>query len=75
MLRNSPFFRSFEGFAKRAALGMALLDFLDELDTVFHEPVHLCDVKPEHFGISDQGRVKFVDLDTVGFKSVIGKCR
>ena len=64
---------SFEEFARRAAIGLALLDFLDEVETVFHEPVHLCDVKPEHFGISDRGRVKFVDLDAVGFKAIIGE--
>ena len=64
---------SFEEFARRAAIGLALLDFLDEVETVFHEPVHLCDVKPEHFGISDRGRVKFVDLDAVGFKTIIGE--
>jgi len=64
---------SFMGFAKRAALALAVLDFVDELETVFDEPLHLCDVKPEHFGISSRGRVKFLDLDTVAFKSVIGK--
>ena len=45
---------SFEEFAKASSLGLALLDLLDELETLFEEPFHLCDIKPEHFGISDQ---------------------
>ena len=46
---------------------------LDELETVFEEPIHLCDVKPDHFGISDSGRVKFLDLDSVFLKPYLGK--
>ena len=64
---------SFDEFSRKAALAMAVMDLLDELDAVFHEPVHLCDVKPEHFGISEQGRVKFLDLDTIFMKSIIGE--
>ena len=45
---------SFDEFAKASSLGLALLDLLDELETLFDEPFHLCDIKPEHFGISDQ---------------------
>jgi len=52
---------------------LAILDLLDELETVFEEPIHLCDVKPEHFGISDTGRVKFLDLDSVFLKPYLGK--
>ena len=45
---------SFDEFAKASSLGLALLDLLDELETLFDEPFHLCDIKPEHFGISNQ---------------------
>ena len=31
----------------------------------FSSPLHLCDVKAEHFGLSDNGRVKYLDLDSV----------
>ena len=52
-------------------MALAVLDLLDELESVFHEPLHLCDIKPEHFGISNQGRVKFLDMDTIFFKTII----
>ena len=64
---------SFETFARRATIGMAVLDFLEELDTVFGEHVHLCDIKASHFGISSQGRIKFLDLDSIFAKSILGK--
>ena len=54
------------------AVALAILDFLDELETVFDDPVHLCDVKPDHFGISESGRVKFLDLDSVFLKPYLG---
>ena len=53
-------------------MALAILDFLDELETVFDDPVHLCDVKPDHFGISESGRVKFLDLDSVFLKPYLG---
>jgi hypothetical protein len=52
---------------------LAILDLLDELENVFDQPIHLCDVKPEHFGISDFGKVKFLDLDSVFLKSYLGE--
>ena len=64
---------SFESFSKRATVAMAILDLLEELESVFDEPIHLCDIKPSHFGISDRGRVKFLDLDSIFLKSVLGK--
>ena len=64
---------SFKQWSQRIAVALAILDLLDELETVFEEPIHLCDVKPEHFGISDTGRVKFLDLDSVFLKPYLGK--
>ena len=64
---------AFKEWAQRVAVALAILDFLDELETVFDDPVHLCDVKPDHFGISESGRVKFLDLDSVFLKSYLGK--
>ena len=64
---------SFKSFSKRVMVAMAIMDLLDELETVFDEPLHLCDVKASHFGISDRGRVKFLDLDSVFLKSILGK--
>ena len=63
---------AFKEWAQRVAVALAILDFLDELETVFDDPVHLCDVKPDHFGISESGRVKFLDLDSVFLKPYLG---
>ena len=63
---------SFKKFGERAIVAMAIMDFLEELDTVFEEPIHLCDIKASHFGISYQGRVKFLDLDAIFAKSILG---
>jgi len=64
---------AFKEWAQRVAVALAILDFLDELETVFDDPVHLCDVKPDHFGISESGRVKFLDLDSVFLKPYLDK--
>ncbi len=69
---NNLFF-SFGEWAKRVSVALAMLDLLDELDSVLDDPVHLCDVKPDHFGISDVGRVKFLDLDSVYLRTNLGK--
>ena len=60
----------FGGWVARVKLALTILDLLEELDTMFPFPLHLCDVKPEHFGISDSGRVKYLDSDNVYLKPV-----
>ena len=64
---------SFNNYGERATVAMAIIDFLEELETLSEEPIHLCDIKLSHFGISKQGRVKFLDLDAIFAKSVLGK--
>ena len=66
---------SFNQWAQRVSVTLAILDLLDELENVFEDPVHLCDVKPEHFGISDFGKVKVLDLDSVFLKSHLGNSK
>ena len=56
---------SFPAWAERVRIALAMLDLVEELDTMFTSPLHLCDVKAEHFGLSDNGRVKYLDLDSV----------
>ena len=56
---------SFKAWVERVKVALAMLDLVEELDTMFTSPLHLCDVKAEHFGLSDNGRVKFLDLDSV----------
>ncbi len=60
-------------FLAQVRSALKLLDLLEELESVFDEgPLLLCDVKPEHFGVSEHGRVKVLDSDTVAFKDVLG---
>eukprot|EP00092_Neocalanus_flemingeri_P011300 GFUD01012179.1.p1 GENE.GFUD01012179.1~~GFUD01012179.1.p1 ORF type:complete len:373 (+),score=96.41 GFUD01012179.1:265-1383(+) len=64
---------SFQGWVERVRLGLAILDLVEELESMFDYPVHLCDVKSEHFGLSDHGRVKFLDVDNVYLKPIVDK--
>jgi hypothetical protein len=50
-----------------------ILDLLQQLDVAFESPVHLCDVKSDHFGLSEQGRVKYLDLDSVYLKPLVDR--
>ncbi|CAL7935312.1 unnamed protein product [Xylocopa violacea] len=59
-------------WAKRLKLAVMILDLLEELDTNFPEPIHLCDVKINHFGLPLGGqKLKFLDLDAVFPKTII----
>lgn len=61
-------------WAKRLKLAVMILDVLQELETSFHEPFHLCDVKINHFGLPLGGlKLKFLDLDAVFPRSVVGR--
>ena len=55
----------FGGWVTRVKLALAILDLLEEFDEMFEFPVYLCDVKSEHFGLSGDGRVKYLDSDNV----------
>ena len=63
----------FSEFGARAKTAMKVMDLAEELDSVFEEPLLLCDVKADHFGISEHGRVKVLDSDAVFPKSIAGK--
>ncbi|XP_051174862.1 divergent protein kinase domain 1C isoform X2 [Leptopilina boulardi] len=61
-------------WAKRVKLAVMILDLLQDLQTVFNEPLYLCDVKINHFGLPPGGqKLKFLDLDAVFPKSVLNK--
>lgn len=61
-------------WAKRLKLAVMILDLLDDLETGFPDPLHLCDVKINHFGLPLGGqRLKFLDLDAVYPRSVISR--
>ena len=63
----------FAEFGARAKTAMKVLDLVEELDSVFEEPLLLCDVKADHFGLSEHGRIKVLDSDAVYPKSIVGK--
>ncbi|XP_020292773.1 protein FAM69C isoform X2 [Pseudomyrmex gracilis] len=53
-------------WAKRLKLAVMIFNLLEELQTNFPEPLHLCDVKINHFGLPLGGqKLKFLDLDAV----------
>ena len=54
-------------------VGLAILDLVEEMDSMSDHPVHLCDVKSERFGLSVQGRVKYLNVDNVYLKPVVDK--
>ena len=64
---------SFTSWAERVKVSLSILDLLDEFDTMFEYPLHICDVKLEHFGLSDNGRMKYNDVDNVYLKPVLDK--
>lgn len=61
-------------WAKRLKLAVMILDLLEEFDSNFAEPFHLCDVKINHFGLPPGGqRLKFLDLDSVFPRTAVGR--
>ncbi|KAG0713701.1 Protein FAM69C [Chionoecetes opilio] len=42
-----------------------MIKYLGLLETSGREPLHLCDVKHDHFGWDERGRLSFLDLDSV----------
>lgn len=62
------------GWSARAKLALGILDVVRALDFDFHEPLHICDVKPENFGISSTNkRIKLIDTDCLLRDSIIKK--
>ncbi|XP_064084794.1 divergent protein kinase domain 1C-like [Macrobrachium nipponense] len=62
-------------FSWRERLWKALdiVKYVGRLDSVWTEPLHLCDVKHDHFGWSDENKVSFLDLDSILTDSVLIK--
>lgn len=59
---------------RRLKISLMILDFLLFLDERLPEPLHLCDVKMNNFGVtSDFKKVMYVDLDAVHPLSVANK--
>lgn len=61
-------------WANRVKLAVMIMDLLEDLETGFAEPFHLCDLKIRHFGLPVGGRrLKFLDLDAVLPSSVLAR--
>lgn len=61
-----------EDWGRRLKVAVQILDLLDELETGFREPFHLCDIKIQHFGfVKGRNKLKFIDLDGVLPRSVV----
>ncbi|KAL0271530.1 UNVERIFIED_CONTAM: hypothetical protein PYX00_008594 [Menopon gallinae] len=76
---RSPQFNSFfmlddkEEWSERMKLAIEIMDFVEELETNFPDALHMCDIKMSHFGVTNTGRLKFLDLDSVYTNNVIEK--
>lgn len=58
--------RPFElSWRERLWKALDIVRYLRELEAAWTEPLHLCDVKHDHFGWTSDGRVMAVDLDSV----------
>lgn len=61
-----------EEWGQRLKFALQILELLDELETSFREPFHLCDIKLDHFGyIKNRKKLKFIDLDEAFPRTVI----
>lgn len=53
-------------WVKRIKLSVMILDFLKQLENGLPEPLHICDVKIDHFGVTrDLKKIQYLDLDSV----------
>ncbi|KAG7171296.1 divergent protein kinase domain 1C-like [Homarus americanus] len=50
---------------KRLWKALDIIKYVGQLETIWKEPLHLCDVKHDHFGWDDEGKVMFLDLDAI----------
>ncbi|BFZ19792.1 hypothetical protein BsWGS_22830 [Bradybaena similaris] len=61
----SYFVPGYQSWRKRAQTAIAILHLVQLMETMEH-PLHLCDVKSPHFGVTpDNTKVKFIDADTI----------
>lgn len=61
-----------DDWGRKLKTAVLILELLEELETGFKEPFHLCDIKLEHFGfVKSVSRLKYLDLNHVYPKSII----
>lgn len=54
---------------ERALLAVRLIDLIKQIDSGLHEPLHICDVKPDNFGRRDNWEVTLLDTDCALFET------
>lgn len=61
-----------ETWGKKLKTAALIMELLEELENGFKEPLYLCDIKLEHFGLVKNGvRMKYIDLNHVYPKTLI----
>ncbi|XP_052230453.1 divergent protein kinase domain 1C-like isoform X2 [Dreissena polymorpha] len=54
---------------ERALIAIKLIDLVKLMDEGLHETLHMCDVKPNNFGLRPNGDVTIIDSDCALFES------
>ncbi|CAH1244832.1 FAM69C [Branchiostoma lanceolatum] len=54
---------------KRAKVALSFLTFLEDLNTFHTEPLHLCDVKQDNYGVSADLTIQAIDVDMAFFET------
>ena len=60
-----------QSFRDRAKIAIELLKLLKTIDNDLHQPLHLCDVKGDNFGIRDNGEITLIDTDCATFQDTL----
>ena len=55
---------------ERATIALKLIDLMMELDNL-SQRLHLCDIKPDNFGLRDNGEVTLIDTDCAMFEETL----
>ena len=64
-LQENVFLPHTMGSNDRILKAIDIIKYVQRLDSAWPEVLHLCDVKMAHFGWTADGKVKFVDVDSV----------
>ena len=54
-------------------LAFSFFDLVNTANSDFPEPIHLCDIKADNFGIARNGVIKLLDIDMVHFQRELGQ--
>ena len=54
-------------FRGRAKVALEIMKLINILDYELHQPLHLCDVKGDNFGVRENGEITLVDTDCATF--------